>query len=117
LEAGLKWAVSFNKGCYVGQEIIARMETYQRLAKRLAVLDCSLEAGAAGVGMASGDVLHAGDAQVGHVTSVAPLIDQGVIKALAYVKTPLAAAGNEVQVISRGGSCAATLSAVVGEGL
>jgi hypothetical protein len=40
-----------------------------------------------------------------------------VIKALAYVKTPLAAAGNEVQVISRGGSCAATLSAVVGEGL
>jgi folate-binding protein YgfZ len=42
LEAGLKWAVSFNKGCYVGQEIIARMDTYQRLAKRLVVLGWDL---------------------------------------------------------------------------
>jgi aminomethyltransferase len=42
LEAGLKWAVNFNKGCYVGQEIIARMDTYQRLAKRLVVLGWDL---------------------------------------------------------------------------
>ena len=35
LEAGLLDAVSFTKGCYVGQEIIARMESRGRLAKRL----------------------------------------------------------------------------------
>jgi folate-binding protein YgfZ len=35
LEADLWHDVSFNKGCYVGQEIIARMESRGRLAKRL----------------------------------------------------------------------------------
>lgn len=35
LEVGLKGAVSFTKGCYIGQEIIARMESRGRLAKEL----------------------------------------------------------------------------------
>jgi aminomethyltransferase len=35
LEANLWSDVSFNKGCYTGQEIIARMESRQKLAKRL----------------------------------------------------------------------------------
>lgn len=35
LETGLLDAISFHKGCYVGQEIIARMESRNRLAKRL----------------------------------------------------------------------------------
>lgn len=35
LETGLLEAVSFTKGCYVGQEIIARMESRGRLAKQL----------------------------------------------------------------------------------
>lgn len=35
LETGLWDAISFNKGCYVGQEIIARMESRGRLAKQL----------------------------------------------------------------------------------
>ncbi len=35
LETGLVDAISFSKGCYVGQEIIARMESRNRLAKQL----------------------------------------------------------------------------------
>ncbi|MBI4769394.1 MAG: glycine cleavage system protein T [Chloroflexi bacterium] len=35
LEAGLWGDVSFTKGCYIGQEIIARMESRGKLAKRL----------------------------------------------------------------------------------
>ncbi len=35
LETGLWNDVSFNKGCYTGQEIIARMESRGRLAKRM----------------------------------------------------------------------------------
>ena len=35
LEAGLWDDVSFHKGCYTGQEIIARMESRGKLAKRL----------------------------------------------------------------------------------
>jgi aminomethyltransferase len=41
LETGLLDAVSFSKGCYVGQEIIARMESRGRLAKRLVGLRLS----------------------------------------------------------------------------
>ena len=48
LEANLWDDVSFNKGCYIGQEIIARMESRGRLAKKLVRLtaDAPLEVGA-----------------------------------------------------------------------
>ncbi len=38
LEAGLWDLVSFHKGCYIGQEVIARMESRNRLARRMAGL-------------------------------------------------------------------------------
>ncbi len=31
LEAGLKQHISFSKGCYIGQEVIARLDTYRKL--------------------------------------------------------------------------------------
>jgi folate-binding protein YgfZ len=41
LEVGLWDEVSFRKGCYTGQEIIARMESRQRLAKALVKIQLS----------------------------------------------------------------------------
>lgn len=41
LEAGLWGDVSFSKGCYLGQEIIARMESRGRLAKTMIVFSAS----------------------------------------------------------------------------
>lgn len=35
LEAGLSSCISFAKGCYVGQEVIARIDTYKKLQKSL----------------------------------------------------------------------------------
>lgn len=35
LEAGAERAVSFTKGCYVGQEVIARLDTYQKVHRQL----------------------------------------------------------------------------------
>ena len=35
LEAGLLRHISFNKGCYVGQEVIARLDTYKKVSKYL----------------------------------------------------------------------------------
>jgi tRNA-modifying protein YgfZ len=35
LEAGLGRFVSFTKGCYIGQEVIARLDTYKKLQKSL----------------------------------------------------------------------------------
>jgi folate-binding protein YgfZ len=38
LEAGLRAFVSFSKGCYIGQEVIARMENYEKVRRGLAWL-------------------------------------------------------------------------------
>jgi tRNA-modifying protein YgfZ len=78
LEAGLWRDVSFNKGCYIGQEIIARMESRGRLAKQLLRLqgDGSVSAGA--------DVERDGRS-VGTITSAAD--GPAGSLALAYVKT------------------------------
>jgi folate-binding protein YgfZ len=115
LEAGLKWAVSFNKGCYIGQEIIARMESRQRLAKRLVVLEYPTSEQHAGLHFISGDAVRADDAPVGEVTSVASLPDQGTIKALAYVKTAWAEPGQPLLVAGPGGPARVNVLAVAGE--
>jgi aminomethyltransferase len=78
LEAGLWDDVSFSKGCYVGQEIIARMESRGRLAKRLVLLRAARE-------VAVGTTIEAEGRSAGTITSAAkgpagPL-------ALGYVKT------------------------------
>ena len=38
LEAGLIGSIDFRKGCYIGQEVIARLDTYQKVQKRLVML-------------------------------------------------------------------------------
>ncbi|RME63635.1 MAG: hypothetical protein D6790_04395, partial [Caldilineae bacterium] len=38
LEAGMAWACAENKGCYTGQEIIARQRTYDKVTKGLVQL-------------------------------------------------------------------------------
>ena len=78
LEANLWGDVSFNKGCYIGQEIIARMESRGKLAKKLALLtaDGPLEAGSE---------LQANGKNAGTVTSTA-VGPHGTI-GLGYVKT------------------------------
>lgn len=35
LESGAERAVSFTKGCYIGQEVIARLDTYQKVQRHL----------------------------------------------------------------------------------
>jgi tRNA-modifying protein YgfZ len=78
LEANLWDDVSFKKGCYIGQEIIARMESRGRLAKKLMKLRPAgpIEAGVE---------LTAGDKKAGAVTSAADGPNGPV--ALGYVKT------------------------------
>jgi aminomethyltransferase len=87
LEAGLWDDVSFSKGCYVGQEIIARMESRGKLAKRLVRLRPAAP-------LAAGTEITSAGRPVGTITSAAdgpagPL-------ALGYVKTAVLDAGAEL---------------------
>ena len=86
LEAGLAWACAENKGCYTGQEIIARQVTYDKVTRMLVGLR-----GAAP--LAAGAALTADGRDVGAVTSAAwsPALDAHL--ALAVVKRPHHAAG------------------------
>jgi tRNA-modifying protein YgfZ len=43
LECGLAKYVSFTKGCYIGQEVIARLDTYDKISKHLVKLDIAEE--------------------------------------------------------------------------
>jgi aminomethyltransferase len=89
LEAGLLSAVSFNKGCYIGQEIIARMESRGQLAKRLACLEVQGDSV-----LKSGDSLRADGNTVGVLTSVTADGRAG----LGYVRTAYAREGQSVTV-------------------
>ena len=91
LESNLWDAVSFTKGCYVGQEIIARMESRGRLAKKLAGV--RLESA-----VAPPIALDSNGKDAGTVTSVAfsPLLEQWI--GLAYVRAAYWEPGTELQV-------------------
>ena len=90
LEAGLAWACAENKGCYTGQEIIARQITYDKVTRVLVGLvgDAPLSPGAS---------LSADGRDVGTITSTAysPLL--GAPIALAIVKRPHDVPGSELQ--------------------
>lgn len=79
LEAGLWDSVSFEKGCYVGQEVVARLRNYDKVMKQL----CRIELPAS---FPTGTKLLADGRDVGVLTSVAgpPHLEKHV--ALGYVQ-------------------------------
>ncbi len=82
LEAGLWGAVSFNKGCYTGQEIIARMESRGQIAKKLCLLSEGVGADAVQVGM---ELFAEAGESAGKVTSATSGMALGYIRS-AYAK-------------------------------
>ncbi|MEI2607560.1 MAG: hypothetical protein V9G20_02890 [Candidatus Promineifilaceae bacterium] len=79
LEAGLWADVSFKKGCYIGQEIIARMESRGKLAKKIMRLR------PAGPVVAGMELTTRDGAKAGQISSAAAGPDD--IVALGYVRT------------------------------
>lgn len=78
LEADLWADVSFRKGCYTGQEIIARMESRGKLAKRLTRLHAPIP-------LSAGAEISADGKPAGTLTSTA--VGPSGCVALGYVKT------------------------------
>ena len=105
LETGLWHAVSFTKGCYVGQEIIARMQSRGRLAKQLQGLRFTEPPALASAGQAPLAQLEADGKEAGDLTSIVASPRYGLI-GLAYVRkahaaqgTRLTVAGGEAEVV------------------
>ncbi len=104
LEANLERALHYQKGCYLGQEVIARATFRGHVNKRL-------------VGLLLGDAqpaprteLFQGERKVGFVTSVVPSRRLGQQVALAYVHRDALAPGTALQLA--GGAGNATVHAL-----
>ena len=107
-EAGLEsTAISYSKGCYIGQEVIARIRTYGQVAKALR-----------GLRMAAdlpdlperGDLLLHDGREVGYLTSVvrSPRLEATV--ALGYVRREVNEAGTRLTVRTARGETEAVVS-------
>ncbi|MBW4664047.1 MAG: folate-binding protein [Chroococcus sp. CMT-3BRIN-NPC107] len=89
LEAGLLQTISFDKGCYIGQETIARLNTYKGVKQSLwgINLDAIAEVGS---------VIMVGEEKVGKLTSIVES-DRGYF-GLGYIRTKAGGAGLKVQI-------------------
>ena len=89
LEAGLWHTISFNKGCYIGQETIARLDTYKGVKQNLWGISLAAPA-------TPGDPLMLDGEKVGKLTSYTKT-SQGYY-GLAYLRTKAGGVGLQVQV-------------------
>lgn len=80
LESGLAWVCAENKGCYTGQEIIARQITYDKVTRSLVRLRSDLP-------LTAGDPINVSGRRIGSVTTSALSPTRGPL-ALAIVKQP-----------------------------
>ena len=95
-ELGIDTVISYTKGCYIGQEIIARIHFRGHVAKKLTGLALSVPP-ATGSGNLVGQELKSQDGKnAGRITSVtfSPKLDKTI--ALAYVRYDYLAEGTEL---------------------
>ena len=92
-------AVSFTKGCYLGQEIVARMHARGQVARQIVGLKLDNDA----LPIAGAHVFDDQQNQIGGITSstVSPVLSNVAI-CLGYVKKPFVAEGTRVKVPAEG---------------
>jgi tRNA-modifying protein YgfZ len=89
LEAGLWQTISLSKGCYIGQETIARLHTYKGVKQQLWGIQLSQA-------VAPESLITLGEEKIGKVTSCVP--DEQGYAGLAYIRTKAASPHLKVQV-------------------
>jgi folate-binding protein YgfZ len=95
LEAGLLHNISFKKGCYVGQEVIARLDSYNKVSKRLTGFKSERE-------IPEGAEIFADGKSVGKITTSAfsELLKSNA--ALGYIRSEFAQNGLPVEIAFNG---------------
>jgi len=107
-EAGLqRTAISYSKGCYIGQETVARIKTYGHVNRQLVGLlaDGSPE-------LPLGSPVRAGETTVGALTSVGRRADGTGTIALGFVKRDHAAPGTALTVQTEAGAVPVAVAAL-----
>ncbi len=95
LEAGLLHLTSFTKGCYIGQEVVARLDSYNKVKQRIMGFVSPLP-------LTQDDPVMAEGAAVGLITSVIAGLDGTSFYALGYVRGEYAHAGTHIDVVHDG---------------
>jgi folate-binding protein YgfZ len=93
LETGLIGSIDFAKGCYIGQEVIARLDTYHKVQRSLVTLRFPAD-----TQVAEGVTLRHGERSVGAITSVARIPTTGQVIGLGYVRTEAATIGARLEL-------------------
>jgi tRNA-modifying protein YgfZ len=89
LEAGLWQTISFNKGCYIGQETIARLDTYKGVKQQLWGVQLTASA-------EPGTPVMLDQEKIGTLTSLVATAEGW--RGLAYIKTKAGGAGLTVTI-------------------
>ena len=107
LEAGLIDHISFNKGCYIGQEVVARLNTYDKVQRTLVGLswDVAVKADAGAEVLADGK-------KVGILTSAAVSSRLERSLGLGLVKNSHAEPGNRLSIAGGAGAAVVTVEAL-----
>ena len=98
LEAGLRPSISFTKGCYIGQEVVLRLDTYRKLQRHLVRLEMEGE----DVPPLGEKLLVDGKA-VGTLTSASRVPGESRIVGLGLLRTAHDKPGQQVQIASTDG--------------
>jgi len=92
LEAGLNDLIDFKKGCYIGQEVIARLDSYSKVQKKLVGVKLSEQ-----VEFTNGQfVLEDNGVEVGKITSYAKSPKLKTTIGLAYVNHSYSTPGTQL---------------------
>ncbi len=107
LEVGLPQAVSFHKGCYLGQEVVERIRSRGHVNRKLCGLLLKSPDPAR-----SGDPIHAGEKTVGVVTTSVYSPALGTVIALGYVHREFWEVGTIVSVQHEGSTIEARVTSL-----
>jgi folate-binding protein YgfZ len=108
LEAGFQDAISFTKGCYMGQEVVARATHIGRVNRRLVQVLLDIHAR-----LGRGSELSKDGKPVGSITSSAFSPSLGKVVALGYVQRDQAVEGNRLSAGPDGEKVDATVAKLV----
>lgn len=97
-EVGLYPFIDFEKGCYIGQEVIARLDSYQKVQRQLMGVALEVDEASALQAFDTSVPIYSGEQLIGQLTSACFSPERGQGLGLAVVRKQFAASTESVQV-------------------